>query len=108
MTLLGETGLRRLALLNHQKARRLKDALLAVPGVTSPTTRFFNEFALRLPVPAAPVVDALAARGVLAGAPYSRLDPHAGLDDLLLVAATETVTDADIDAYAKALREVVA
>jgi glycine dehydrogenase subunit 1 len=108
MSLLGDTGLRRLALLNHQKARKLRDALLTVPGVQSPTTRFFNEFALRLPVPAAPVVEALAARGVLAGIPYSRLDPTAGLDDVLLVAATETVTDADIDTFARTLREVVA
>jgi hypothetical protein len=28
--------------------------------------------------------------GVIAGVPYSRLDPHAGLDDVLLLAATET------------------
>ncbi len=108
MSLLGETGLRRLALINHQKARRLRDALLAVPGVTSPTTRFFNEFALRLPVPAAPVVESLASRGVLAGVPYSRLEPDAGLDNLLLVAATETTTDADIDVFAQSLNEVLA
>ncbi len=108
MSLLGEVGLRRLALLNHQKARQLRDALLTVPGVSSPTTRFFNEFTLRLPVPAAPVVETLAARGVLAGTPYSRLDPNAGLDNLLLVAATETTTNADIDALVRSLNEVLA
>ena len=30
------------------------------------------------------------ADGIVAGVPYSRLDPHAGLDDVLLMAATET------------------
>jgi glycine dehydrogenase subunit 1 len=108
MSLLGETGLRRLALLNHQKARKLRDALLTVPGVQIPTTRFFNEFALRLPVPAAPVVETLAERGVLAGVPYSRLDPRAGLDNLLLAAATETTTDSDIATFVRALNEVLA
>ncbi len=82
MSLLGETGLRRLALLNHQAARKLKDALAALPGVEVLTTRFFNELAVRLPIPAARAVEALAGlRGVLAGVPFSRLDPEAGLDD---------------------------
>jgi len=44
---------------------------------------------------------------VLAGVPASRLFPGAGLDDLLLVAATETNTEADMDALAKALGEVL-
>jgi glycine dehydrogenase subunit 1 len=108
MSLLGEAGLRRLALLNHQKARALKDAMAALPGVQVLTTRFFNELTLQLPVPAAPVVDLLAERGVLAGVPYSRLDPAAGLDNLLLAAATETTTASDIDALAQSLNEVLA
>ncbi len=108
MSLLGEAGLRRLALLNHQKARALKTALAAVPGVQVLTTRFFNELTVRLPVPAAPVVEVLAERGVLAGVPYSRLNPDAGLDNLLLAAATETTTASDIDALAKSLSEVLA
>jgi glycine dehydrogenase subunit 1 len=45
---------------------------------------------------------------VLAGVPYSRLDPEAGMDDVLLVCATEVVTDADITILAKALTKVLA
>ena len=37
------------------------------------TTAFFNEFTVRLPCPAAPVVEALAERGILGGVPVSRL-----------------------------------
>jgi glycine dehydrogenase subunit 1 len=108
MSLLGEVGLRRLASLNHQTARALKTALEGVTGVEILTPRFFNEFAVKLGKPAAEVVEALAAKGVLGGVPYSRLDPDAGLDDVLLVAATETVTEGDIAAFKAALTEVMA
>ena len=69
---------------------------------------FFNEFTLHLPRAAAPVVDALAGRGVLGGIPVSRFYPgRAELEDLLLVAATEMVTSEDIDRFEAALREVL-
>ena len=106
LSLLGETGLTRLAALNHATAVRLADRLAAVPGVTVLNPSFFNEMTVRLPVPAAPLVDRLAARGVLAGVPVSRLHPdRPDLADLLLVAATETNSDADIEALATALSE---
>ena len=107
MSLLGETGLRRLAAINHAKAKDLAKALAATPGVTVLTPRFFNEFAVSLAKPAAAVVDALAAEGIIAGVPYSRLDPKAGLDDVLLLAATETTTPADIQALTAALTRVM-
>ena len=108
MSLLGETGLRDLALLNHEKALATRDALAAIPGVEVLTPRFFNEFAVRLPKPAAEVVDALAQHRCLAGVPYSRLNPGAGMDDVLLVAATETTLDADIRILAGMLAKVCA
>ncbi|WP_454758444.1 aminomethyl-transferring glycine dehydrogenase subunit GcvPA [Caulobacter segnis] len=107
MSLLGETGLRQLAALNHQKAVALRDALKAVPGVEVLTPRFFNEFAIRLPKNAADVVETLAGHGVIAGVPFSRLDAGAGLDDVLLVAATETTLDIDITFFAKILTKAV-
>ena len=107
MSLLGETGLRKLALLNHEKALATRDALAAIPGVEILTGRFFNEFAVQLPKNAAEVVDQLAAHHVLAGVPYSRLAPDAGMDDVLLVAATETTLDADIQILAKSLTKIL-
>ena len=54
------------------------------------------------------MVDALAANGVLAGAPVSRLYPgEPALADLLLVAATETNSEADMDALCGALGEAL-
>ena len=108
MTLLGEAGLRRLAALNHEKAIELADALAKVPGVEVLTRRFFNEIALKLPKPAQGVVDALAEQGVIAGVAMSRLNPRAGMDDVLITCATEMNTDADIAAYVKALKAVLA
>jgi glycine dehydrogenase subunit 1 len=108
MSLLGETGYTGLAALNHAHAVRLADKLAAVPGVRVANETFFNEFTVRLPQPAAPVVDALAARGVLAGVPVSRLYPDdRRLADLLLVAATELTTEADMDEFATKLGEVL-
>ena len=105
MTLLGQTGLTQLAKLNHAKARRLAKAVGAVNGVEVLTQRYFNEIAVRLPVAAAPVVEALAHRGILGGVPVSRL--ASGFDDVLLLAATETCTEGDIAALASALTEIL-
>ncbi|HVH77788.1 MAG TPA: aminomethyl-transferring glycine dehydrogenase subunit GcvPA [Stellaceae bacterium] len=108
LSLLGETGLTRLARLNHAKACNLADRLAHVRGVSLVNDSFFNEFTLRLPVSAAPVVEALAAKGVLGGVALSRFCPDRDdLADLLLVTATETTTDDDIDSFAAALTEVL-
>ena len=107
MTLLGDAGLKRLAQLNHEAACATADALSALAGVEVLTSSFFNEFAVALPKRADQVVAQLAERRVLGGVPFSRLDPAAGFDNVLLVAATETVTSEDIAAFAQALNEVL-
>jgi len=108
MALLGEDGFDRLAELNHQSAVRTAEALEGIPGLKILTQNFFNEFTVRLPKPAAEVVEALAAKGVLGGVPVSRLIPgDPTMADLLVVASTETNTDVDRAAFAAALREVL-
>ena len=108
LALLGEAGLRRLAALNHARAVTLAERLAAVPGVSVLNDSFFNEFTLRLPRPAADVVEALAARQILGGVPVSRLWPERPeLADLLLVAATETNTEDEMTSFAAALGEVL-
>jgi glycine dehydrogenase subunit 1 len=108
LSLLGEDGFAMLARVNHARASALADRLAAIKGVELVTPNFFNEFTLRLSRPAAEVVETLAGKGVLAGVPASRLmpdNPH--VRDLLIVAATETNTDEDCAALAKALQEVL-
>jgi len=108
LALLGEAGLTRLAALNHAKAVRLADRLAKVKGVKVLNETFFNEMTLRLAKPAAPVVEKLAAAGILGGVPVSRFYPgDKKVADLLIVAATETNTDDDTETFAKALAGAV-
>ncbi|HLH49478.1 MAG TPA: aminomethyl-transferring glycine dehydrogenase subunit GcvPA, partial [Roseiarcus sp.] len=107
MSLLGEKGLRRLAKVNHANAVALAERLAGVKGVSVLNECFFNEFTLRTPRPAAEVIEALARKGVIGGVPVSRLLPKAGLDDLIVVASTETNTESDRAAYAAALAEIL-
>jgi glycine dehydrogenase subunit 1 len=108
LALLGEAGLTRLARLNHATAVAAAERLAAIPGIQLVNHSFFNEFTLRLPRPASAVVEALAGRGILAGIPVSRFYPdRPDLADLLLVAATETVTEEDINRLDAGFREVV-
>lgn len=105
MTLLGGTGLAQLATLNHERMLMLVEKL--GPNLAPVNETFFNEVTVRLPRPAKEVVEALAARGVLGGIDVSRLCPDVGLENYLLIAATETVTEADLDAFALGLQEVL-
>jgi glycine dehydrogenase subunit 1 len=109
MTLLGEAGLRRLAAINHAAACRAADRLSKVPGVELVTQSFFNEFTLKLPKEARPVVRTLADRGILAGVSLGRLYPgEDALSHGLVVAVTETTTAEDVETFAAALEEVLA
>ena len=104
MTLLGETGLTRLARVNHANAVKLADLLAKGPGVEVLNTSFFNEFTIRVKGNATAVVETLAQNGVLGGVPFARLAPDAGLDDLIIIANTEINTDDDRAALVAALK----
>jgi glycine dehydrogenase subunit 1 len=98
MTLLGEKGLRSLANLNHATAVKAAERLTQI-----------NEFTLRLPTSARPVVRALADRKVLGGVSLGRLYPGVdALENGLVVAVTEVVSAADIETFATALEEILA
>jgi glycine dehydrogenase subunit 1 len=109
MTLLGEKGLRQLAALNHAKAVAAAARLAQVPGVSVVNDSYFNEFTLKLPKEGRPAVREMADHGVLGGVSLGRLYPdEEGLANGLVVAVTETVTDGDVEAFAKALESVLA
>ena len=106
MTLLGEKGLRQLAVINHARAAQVAARLGAIPGVRLVNDSFFNEFTLALPVEARPAVHRMVEAGVLGGVSLGRLSPEQPtLANGLVLAVTETVTDADIDALEAALKE---
>lgn len=108
MSLLGGRGLRQVAILSHENAVKAAEALDAVDGVDVLNDTFFNEFTVRLPQNAETVVEALAARGIIAGVPGPRLWPgRQETENLLIVAATELTRDSDITALSEGLREVL-
>ena len=130
---LGKRGLPELAETCLRRAAYLRERLLALPGVSAFTEGpVFREFAVRLPLPAKDLVDALVPRGFLAGVPLGWAAPfmtgggagageaqgggagagealagRAALDDVLLLAVTEKRTRAEIDAFVGAVAEVI-
>ncbi|MGN8157681.1 aminomethyl-transferring glycine dehydrogenase subunit GcvPA [Salinisphaera sp. RV14] len=107
MSLLGSHGLETVAATCAATTRDLVARLTALDGVGRVfNTPFFHEAALRLPVPAQPVLDALAERGILGGLALGAFFDD--MDDVVLVCATETKTDDDLAAYANALSDVLA
>jgi glycine dehydrogenase subunit 1 len=108
LALLGENGFSRLAEVNHAKAVRLAEKLDNVKGVRLLSSTFFNEIAIHLPKPATEVVGALAERRILGGVPASRFYPsYPELEGVLLLAATEMTSEADMDVLVGSLREVL-
>jgi glycine dehydrogenase subunit 1 len=107
MSLLGPQGLGRVAAQSHCGLQALVARLTALPGVSSVFEGArFHEAVLRLDRPVAPVLDALAAHGILGGLDLSADYPELGHS--LLVCVTETKTEAHLDQYAQALRTVLA
>ncbi|TCU61593.1 glycine dehydrogenase (decarboxylating) alpha subunit [Novosphingobium sp. PhB57] len=109
LTLLGGEGLAQLAAVNHDKAQAMIERLAKVPGVTVLNQAYFNEATLVLTRDAREVVRELADRKVLGGVSLGRLFPeNSDLHKGLLVTATETVTDEDIETFARELEGVLA
>ena len=106
--MLGEKGLRQLASLNHARACEVAERLSAIPGVELVNDSFFNEFTLKLPVEARPAVHAMVERRrARRRVARPALSGRGALQNGLVVAVTETVTDEDIDAFEAALKEAV-
>jgi glycine dehydrogenase subunit 1 len=106
MSLLGAAGLAEVAAASMQRTAQLLEALLRIPGVTIafPGARF-HEAVLLFDRPVAPLLAALAERGILGGLDLATLYPELG--PAVLVCATETKLESDIEAYASALADLM-
>jgi len=106
MSLLGPQGLARVAEASLRRTADLVTTLSRIAGVRPAfTAPRFHEAVLLLDRPVAPVLAALARRGIFGGLDLS--DRYPELGHALLVCATETKLAADIDLYAGALADVM-
>jgi glycine dehydrogenase subunit 1 len=106
MSLMGPQGLARVAAASHARTAELVAALTRVPGVRRVfPSPYFHEAVVGLDRPAAPVLQRLADRGILAG--FDLAEHYPELGHALLVCATETKTSAEIERYAHALGDVM-
>ena len=104
MSLLGSDGLAAVASQSASNTARLVGGLTSIDGIERLFDGpFFHEVALKLDRPVAPVLTELAERSILGG-----FDLGDSLENALLVCATETKTEADINTYVSALREIMA
>ena len=104
MSLLGDEGLRSVAIASHQGTLALLARLSDVPGVSR---RFaapvFHEVVIELPLAADLVLEKMAARGILGGFGLGGI----GLERCILVNVTETHSEADLERYVACLRSVL-
>jgi glycine dehydrogenase subunit 1 len=106
MSLLGGEGLQRVAQASLQRTADLAARLCRVAGVRAAfTAPRFHEAVLLLDRPVAPVLAALARRGIAGGLDLTERYPELG--SALLVCATETKLDADLDNYSGALADIM-
>ncbi|HVL00680.1 MAG TPA: aminomethyl-transferring glycine dehydrogenase subunit GcvPA [Dongiaceae bacterium] len=103
-SLLGADGLQRVAENSHANTRTLVEKLSAIPGVKKLfSAPHFHEAVIQVSQPAAQVLQKLAERKIQGGVDLGAYYP--GLENCILLCATETKTAADLDAYASALQQ---
>lgn len=103
---MGKNGLRQVAEASVRNARYAATKLTEAGATMKFHGKYFQEFVISLPRSAEAVRDRLLDHGILAGLPLGAYDPTMEKD--LLVATTEIRTAAEIDAFATALKKVLA
>ena len=106
LSLLGHDGLRQVALASANQTSKLLQLLTAIDGVDKAFNGdYFHEAVIKFDRPVAPILDAFAAKEILGGLDLSTIHPDLG--NALLICATETKTDADLQRYATVLKDIL-
>jgi glycine dehydrogenase subunit 1 len=104
LSLLGKNGLRQVAELNYHKAHYAAEEITKLSGYEMAfDAPFFNEFAIRCPLPVPELNAYLLENDVLGGFELGTV--YQGADDLLLIAVTEMISRAEIDFLVQLLSE---
>ncbi len=105
LSLVGKSGLKKVAELNYQKAHYAADQITQIPGFSICSTQpFFNEFAVCCPTPAGEIITHLLDHGIIAGYDLGLVIPD--MKNYLLIAVTEMNTREEIDILCEVLAEV--
>lgn len=105
MSLLGPEGLTRVSRASHQNTVRLMEKLVEAGAERVFTGPFFHESVIRTPLDNAKLLRSLTGQGIVGGYDLSRDYPELG--NAILVCATETKNEADLDRYAQQLGRIV-
>ncbi len=106
MSLLGAQGLENVALNCHANTQKLVQKLSELQGVDVVFKNpVFHEAVLRISAPLEEVMRALHVQNLLPG--YALQDDYPELENCLLVCATETRTDEDIDTYVNHMQRIL-
>jgi glycine dehydrogenase subunit 1 len=107
LSLLGNKGLRHIASACHKNMLNLRDKLAQIKGgIRILFNRpFFHEAVIQFDKPVEQVLSALAAAGIQGG--YSLAEDYPELGQSLLVCATETKTDTDLEKYVQHLEQIL-
>jgi glycine dehydrogenase subunit 1 len=106
MSLMGPQGLRQIAIACHQNLQTLREKLLTIAGVEDVFQQpSFHELVIRLPMSVDVVLNELAKNKIQGG--YNLTKTYPELGECLLVCATETKTQQDIDYFVQALAQIV-
>ena len=106
MSLLGLTGLARVASVSHHNTRLLLDKLTQIDGVEQAfCAPFFHEVVIRVPFSAEIVLESLAKDGILGG--ISLGSYFTELSDCILICVTETKNIEDLERYYQSLEKII-
>jgi glycine dehydrogenase subunit 1 len=105
MSLLGPEGLARVARASHGNTARLTDKLVAAGAEKVFSGACFHEAVIRTGVENGKLLHSLTGQGIVGGHDLSKDYPELG--NAILVCATETKTEADLDRYATQMQRIV-
>lgn len=111
MCLLGPDGLAQVAKVSHLRSKQLAEKLITAKLTTVDDVAlvfakpFFHEIVMQLPVDAKAFLNEMAKHGIQAG--FALEEDYSELKNCILICATETKTEADLNFYLQTLQEVV-
>ncbi|MDH5217019.1 MAG: aminomethyl-transferring glycine dehydrogenase subunit GcvPA [Gammaproteobacteria bacterium] len=106
MSIMGPDGIEKTALACHQNTQKLIDKLKTIGSVDAVFDRpFFHEQVIKIKGDAKALLESLAKQNIVGG--YALEDDYPELENAILVCATETKTDADIDTFVDAIKSAM-